>query len=89
MVRDELAQSLADQRRELSLSDVLYAYLYSGRKNMTPQRLELVEQAGYCARLSAYGGVNIGKVDRYNVLRRGIHCESADGPRISIYLPRI
>ncbi len=75
IVRDELAQSLADLRRELSLSDVLFAYPYGGRKNMTPQRLELVKQVGYCACLSAYGGVNIGKVDRYNVLRRGIHWE--------------
>ena len=51
---------------------------YGGRKNMTPQRLELVKQAGYCGCLSAYGGVNVGKVDRYNVLRRGIHWEYTD-----------
>ena len=78
IVRDELGQSLADLRRELGLSDVLFAYPYGGRKNMTPQRLELVKQTGYCACLSAYGGVNVGKVDRYNVLRRGIHWECTD-----------
>jgi methionyl-tRNA formyltransferase len=77
-VRDELAQSLADLRRELGLGDVLFAYPYGGRKNMTPQRLELVKEAGYCGCLSAYGGVNVGKVDRYNVLRRGIHWEHTD-----------
>ena len=78
IVRDELAQSLADLRRELGLSDVLFAYPYGGRKNMTPQRLKLVKEAGYSGCLSAYGGVNVGKVDRYNVLRRGIHWEHTD-----------
>ncbi len=78
IVRDELAHSLADLRRELGLRDVLFAYPYGGRKNMTPQRLELVKHAGYCACLSAYGGVNVGKVDRYNVLRRSIHWEHTD-----------
>jgi peptidoglycan/xylan/chitin deacetylase (PgdA/CDA1 family) len=78
IVRDELGQSLADLRRELGLSDVLFAYPYGGRKNMTPQRLELVKQTGYSACLSAYGGVNVGKVDRYNVLRRGVHWEYTD-----------
>ena len=32
---------------------------------MTPQRLELVKKAGYCACLSAYGGSNVAKVDRF------------------------
>lgn len=77
-VREELAHSLADLRRELHLQDFIFAYPYGGRKNMTPQRLELVKQAGYCACLSAYGGTNAGKVDRYNVLRRGIHWEYTD-----------
>jgi peptidoglycan/xylan/chitin deacetylase (PgdA/CDA1 family) len=77
-VRDELAQSFADLSRELGLKDVIFAYPYGGRKNMTPQRLELVKQAGYCACLSAYGGTNVGSVDRYNVLRRGIHWEYTD-----------
>ena len=78
VVRDELIQSLADLRRELGLSEVLFAYPYGGRKNMTRERLELVKEAGYCCCLSAYGGVNVGKVDRYNVLRRGINWEHTD-----------
>ena len=41
-------------------------------------RLELVKQAGYVACLSAYGGTNIGTVDRYNVLRRSISWEYDD-----------
>ena len=43
-----------------------------------PQRLELVKDAGYAACLSAYGGTNISAVERFNVLRRGIHWEFSD-----------
>ncbi len=45
---------------------------------MTPQRLELVKQAGYSGCLSAYGGCNVGVVDRYNVLRRPIQWEFSE-----------
>ena len=45
---------------------------------MTPQRLELVKQAAFAGCLSAYGGTNVGTVDRFNVLRRGIHWEFSD-----------
>jgi methionyl-tRNA formyltransferase len=77
-VRSELEQSKADLQNKLGLDEVLFAYPYGGRGNMTPERLELVKQAGYAGCLSAYGGVNIGEVDRFNVLRRGIHWEFSD-----------
>lgn len=72
-VVDELARSRDDLVRELHLQDVMFAYPYGGRRHMTPERLELVKQAGYVACLSAYGGTNVRRVDRYNILRRGIH----------------
>ena len=78
-VRAELADSFAQLRRELGIEEPLFGYPYGGRRHMTPQRLELVKQAGYRACLSAYGGSNIGRVDRFNVLRRGIHWEFSDG----------
>jgi peptidoglycan/xylan/chitin deacetylase (PgdA/CDA1 family) len=78
VVTAELSQSLSDLRRNLDLKEVLFAYPYGGRKNMTPQKLELVKQAGYAGCLSAYGGANVGKVDRFNVVRRGIHWEFSD-----------
>jgi len=78
LVRVELSQSLADLRRELSLRDVIFAYPYGGRRHMTSERLELVKQAGYAACLSAYGGVNVRQVDRFNVLRGGIHAGFSD-----------
>jgi peptidoglycan/xylan/chitin deacetylase (PgdA/CDA1 family) len=72
-VWQELVGSLSDLRRELELEDVLFAYPYGGRQHMTAERLELVKKAGYAACLSAYGGTNLGRVDRWNVVRRGIH----------------
>ncbi|MEP6998351.1 MAG: polysaccharide deacetylase family protein [Betaproteobacteria bacterium] len=78
VVVEELTRSIADLRRELNLRDVMLAYPYGGRQNMTSERLELVKRAGYTACLSAYGGVNIGKIDRFNILRGGIHCGFSD-----------
>lgn len=78
-VRDELAESRDTLRRELGIGAPVFGYPYGGRQHMTPQRLELVRQAGYRACLSAYGGSNIGRVDRFNVLRRGIQWQFGDG----------
>jgi len=77
-LRAELTQSRDHLQRELGVTAPLFAYPYGGRENMTPDRLELVKQAGYCGCLSAYGGTNVGRVNRYNVLRRGIHWEFSD-----------
>ncbi|MFZ5504357.1 MAG: polysaccharide deacetylase family protein, partial [Pseudomonadota bacterium] len=68
-VRRELAQSRDDLRRELGIRDVVFAYPYGGRHNMTAQRLQWVRDAGYAGCLSAYGGINVGSVDRWMVLR--------------------
>lgn len=78
VVKAELDQSRDDLARELGPIDPLFAYPYGGRQHMTPERLEMVKQAGYVGCLSAYGGSNIGRVDRFNVLRRGIHWEYSD-----------
>ncbi len=72
-VRAELAQSRDDLDRELGIREPLFAYPYGSRRHMTPQRLELVKQAGYRACLAAYGGSNVRTIDRFNVLRKGIH----------------
>ncbi len=77
-VRAELARSRDQLADELGISEPVFAYPYGGRQHMTPQRLELVRQAGYRGCLSAYGGTNVGTVDPYNVLRRGVHWEFSD-----------
>ncbi|MBK7674457.1 MAG: polysaccharide deacetylase family protein [Candidatus Accumulibacter sp.] len=78
VVRHELVQSLADLRRELGLQDCIFAYPYGGRQYMTQDRLDMVKQAGYSGCLSAYGGSNLGGVDPFNVVRRGIHWAFSD-----------
>ncbi|MBV6416815.1 MAG: hypothetical protein CMLOHMNK_01430 [Steroidobacteraceae bacterium] len=77
-VWNELVQSAEDLRREVGLTDVIFAYPYGGPQHMTPERLSLVKNAGYVACLSAYGGANVGSVDSFNVLRRGINWEFSD-----------
>lgn len=77
-VRQELAESKATLQRELGIQDVVFAYPYGKRQNMTPQRLELVREAGYKGCLSAYGGYNVGRIDPFNVLRTGCHWEHSD-----------
>lgn len=77
-VRAELKDSKADIVRELGLDTPAFAYPYGGRHQMNASRLALVREAGYSACLAAYGGSNIGHVNRWNVLRRGIHWEFTD-----------
>ena len=78
-MRAELAESRDVLVRELGIVDPIFAYPYGKREHMTPERLDLVRQAGYRACLAAYGGSNIATVDRFNVLRRGIHWQFDDG----------
>lgn len=78
VVREELERSRDTLRREVGVSEPILAYPYGGKHNMTAERLELVREAGYVGCLSAYGGSNVGTVDRFNVLRRGISHEFSD-----------
>jgi len=71
----ELHESRDQLRRNLGIADVAFAYPYGGKHHMTPERLSDVQASGYVGCLSAYGGSNIGSINPYNVLRRGIHWE--------------
>ena len=77
-VRSELLQSREQLASELGQQQMIFAYPYGGRQHMTNARLALVKESGYSGCLSAYGGTNIGNVDRFNVLRRGINWEFSD-----------
>lgn len=78
VVFKELADSRDEIRSRLGVEDVVLAYPYGGKGDMTEQRLALVKDVGYISCLSAYGGTNVGKIDPFNVLRRGIHWEFSD-----------
>jgi peptidoglycan/xylan/chitin deacetylase (PgdA/CDA1 family) len=77
-VAAELDESRDDLARRLGVVTPCFAYPYGGRQHMTPARLELVKRAGYAACLSAYGGFNAGRVDRYNVLRAAVDWTFSD-----------
>lgn len=73
-VRRELIESRDALKRNLGLDEVIFAYPFGGRANMTPAALQLVKDAGYAGCLSAYGGCIGGPIDAYNVVRAGIGC---------------
>lgn len=77
-VRAELEESRDTLRHELGLERLIFSYPYGDRHHMTPERLELVKLAGYVGCVSAYGGTNKGTIDRFNVVRQGIHWEASD-----------
>ena len=75
LVQRELEESRDALARELDVREPIFAYPFGRRDNMRPAALELVKQAGYVGCLSAYGGVNNGTLERFNILRTGISCE--------------
>ncbi len=68
----ELAASQQTLRNELNLTEVMIAYPFGKRGDITPERLAQIKQAGYVANCSAYGGVNTRTVDPWDIRRQGI-----------------
>ncbi len=71
-VRAELRESRDVLAERLGVLRPVFAYPYGGRENMTPQALEVVREEGYAGCLSAYGGVNDGRFDPFDVRRAAI-----------------
>ena len=71
--RTELVESRDTLRQELGQEEFLFAYPFGGEKNITPEARALVKETGYRCCCSAYGGVNKGALDEYNVLRMGVN----------------
>lgn len=71
-LRNELSASRERLVSELGLDEVIFAYPFGQRHDMTPQALERVKEAGYVACLSAFGGVNRGPLDPFDILRMGV-----------------
>lgn len=72
LVATELLRSKQDLERELGLSEVMFAYPFGKRADITPERLEQVRAAGYVCNCSAYGGVNSLTPDIWDIRRQGI-----------------
>jgi len=69
------AEILGSKRRlemQLGLKEVIFAYPFGKRDDFNEYWREFVRRAGYVACLSAYGGSNRRRVDRFNVVRTGI-----------------
>ncbi|WBX86004.1 polysaccharide deacetylase family protein [Sphingosinicella microcystinivorans] len=85
LVEKELLASRATLERELGLGEVMFAYPFGKRADITPERLEQVKAAGYVANCSAYGGVNSREIDPWNIRRQGVD-HSYDVPAIAAKL---
>ena len=71
-MRQELVESRDTLRERLALGEIIFAYPFGDRSDMSRQALELVKDAGYVGCLSAYGGVISGDIDPYDVPRLGM-----------------
>ena len=69
----ELHDSRETLRAELGQDEFLFAYPFGKPEDITPQARELTRQAGYVCCCSAYGGINVGTLDPFNILRVGVN----------------
>jgi peptidoglycan/xylan/chitin deacetylase (PgdA/CDA1 family) len=75
VAQEELLQSKATLERELKAKQIMFAYPFGKRADITPERLRQIESAGYICNCSAYGGINRLPVDRWDIRRQGINHE--------------
>ncbi|MEO8133051.1 MAG: polysaccharide deacetylase family protein [Betaproteobacteria bacterium] len=73
-VKLELIESRDILKQNLGLDEVIFAYPFGGRRNMTAPVLRMVRESGYAGCLSAYGGFIDDRIDPFNVEREGIDC---------------
>lgn len=73
-VRRELIESGDSLKQNLGLDEVIFAYPFGGRSNMTVPVLQMVREVGYVGCLSAYGGYISGRINPYNIERVAIDC---------------
>ena len=73
-VRQELIESRDTLRRNLGLDDIVFAYPFGGRSDITPKVLDLVKELGYIGCFSAHGGFISAEIDAFDVPRMGVNC---------------
>jgi methionyl-tRNA formyltransferase len=72
VVRAELIASRDALHTRLGLRDIMFAYPFGRREDVTPSVRAMVKELGFTACLSAYGGTIDGPVDPYHIPREGI-----------------
>jgi peptidoglycan/xylan/chitin deacetylase (PgdA/CDA1 family) len=70
--RREIVESRDLIRRRLGAPVTCFAYPFGGREDVTPAVIGEIRAAGYEVVASAYGGVNIDRLDPSNVVRVGV-----------------
>lgn len=70
-VKEEIEESLETIKHKLNIENVIFAYPFGKKDDITEEIREFVKKCGYTGCLSAYGGVNK-KIDKYNVKRFGV-----------------
>lgn len=71
-LRRELDESRDTLRERLGIESPLFAYPFGKRADITAEGIQAVREAGYRGCFSAYGGVNDGSIDPFNVRRLGV-----------------
>ncbi len=74
----ELHESKKTLTERLGLKEVLFAYPFGGRDDMNDRMLAEVKNAGYPCCFSAYGGINQGQINKFNILRMGVDFNFSD-----------
>lgn len=72
VIRVELANCREKLRQELGAEPKLFAYPFGGRKNISPESLRLVREAGFECCLGAFGGINPPLADPFHLNRISI-----------------
>jgi peptidoglycan/xylan/chitin deacetylase (PgdA/CDA1 family) len=70
--RDEILRSGAELTRQLGPGVRAFAYPFGARADITPEVVQEILQAGFTLVLSAYGGVNDGRLHYRDVLRTAV-----------------
>ena len=77
----DLSLSKQAMHDELGLEDVMFAYPFGKREDITAAQVQVVKDLGFICNCSAYGGVNGSQVDRWDIRRQGID-HSFDAPAL-------
>lgn len=73
-VKEEIRESLQTLKRKLAINDVIFAYPFGKKEDITEDIRQFVKECGFIGCLSAYGGVNK-TIDPYNIKRIGVDAQ--------------